>query len=222
MPVGNPLHAPDTALFSLDTNGDHQFDAGDQVFLYGLSTDQFVSGHWAKTPLIQPEGTPRAQFAANGPGPGGAGPLTQAQLEPVLDQAIAAWVADGASATQLEAAQVQIGTLDDNLVGETIGNQITLDATADGWGWNTDTSNADFTTTGPNGLQATPGSAAAGQMDLLTVVEHELGHELGLPDLNPLSNPSDLMAATLAPGVRRQPTTKDLDALFASLGGPPS
>ena len=136
-------------------------------------------------------------------------------MEPVLDQAIAAWVADGASATQLEAAQVQIGTLDDNLVGETIGNQTTLDATADGWGWNPDTSNADFTTTGPNGLQARPGSPAVSQMDLLTIVEHELG----LPDLNPLTNPSDLMAATLAPGVRRQPTTQDLDALFASLGG---
>ena len=214
--------APNTAVFSLDTNGDLQFDAGDQVFLYGFDSDQFVSGHWAKTPPVQPEGTPQAQFAANGPGPGSMATLTEAQLEPVLQQAIAAWVADGASATRLESANVQIGSLDDNLVGLTSGNQITLDATADGWGWNTDTSNADFTTTGPNGLQATPGSAAAGQMDLLTVVEHELGHELGLPDLNPLSNPSDLMAATLAPGVRRQPTTQDLDALFASLGGPPS
>ena len=59
-----------------------------------------------------------------------------------------------------------------------------------------------------------------GKMDLLTVVEHELGHELGLSDVNPTSNPSDLMASTLPTGVRRQPTTQDLDALFASLGGP--
>jgi hypothetical protein len=220
VPVGNPLYAPGTALFSLDTNGDGVFDAGDQVFLYGLSSDQFVSGHWAMTPPLQPEGTPQAQFAANGPGPGGVAPLTEAQLQPVLDQAIAAWVADGASTTQLESAQVQIGTLDDNLVGLTSGNEITLDATADGWGWNTDTSNADFTSTGIDGLQATPGSAAAGKMDLLTVVEHELGHELGLPDVNPQSHPSDLMAASLLPGIRRQPTTQALDALFASLGGP--
>ncbi len=221
-PVGNPLYAPGTALFSLDSNGDGQFDAGDAVFLYGLSTDQFVAGHWAKTPPVQPVGTPQAQFAANGPGPGGVAPLTEAQLEPVLQQAISALVADGANAAQLESAQVQIGTLDDSLVGETVGDQITLDATADGWGWNTDTSNADFTTSGLNGLQATPGSVAASQIDLLTVVEHELGHELGLPDVDPLSHPSDLMAATLAPGVRRQPATQDLDALFASLAGPPS
>ncbi len=203
VPVGNALYAPGTALFSLDTLGNHQFGPGDAVFLYGLTSDQFVSGHWAKTPPVQPQGTPQAQFAANGQGSGGATPLTQAQLEPVLDQAIAAWVADGASATQLESVQVQIGTLDDNLVGLTSGNQITLDATADGWGWNTDSSNADFTTAGAYGLQATPGSAAAGQMDLLTVVEHELGHELGLNDVDPASHPADLMDMTLPTGTRR-------------------
>jgi len=99
----------------------------------------------------------------------------------------------------------------------TSGNEITLDSTADGWGWNTDPSNADFTSTGTDGLQRAPGSAAADKMDLLTVVEHELGHELGLSDVDPASPPNDLMAATLLPGVRRQPTTQELDALFASL-----
>ena len=220
-PVGNALYAPGTALFTLDTNGNLQYDAGvDQVFLYGLYSDQFLSGHWGQTPPIQAEGTPQAQFAANGPGPGGVAPLTQAQLEPVVDRAIAAWESNGVRATELESVDVQIGTLDDNLVGLTSGNQITLDATADGWGWYTDTSNADFTSTGVSGLQATPGSSAVGQIDLLTVVEHELGHELGLSDVDPQSHPSDLMAATLAPGVRRQPTAQDLDALFASFGGP--
>ncbi len=212
---GSSFNAPGTALFSLDTNGDLAFDAGDQVFLFGLDTDQFVTGHWAPTPPVQPPGTPQAQFAANGPGSGLASPLTEAQLEPVLQQAIAAWAADGANVAQLEAAQVTIGTLDDNLVGETSGNQITIDATADGWGWNTDTSNADFTSAGPYGLQATPGSAAAGEMDLLTVVEHEFGHVLGLPDVNPLTNPSSLMASTLPVGVRRSPTAT-VDTVFAS------
>jgi hypothetical protein len=40
-------------------------------------------------------------------------------------------------------------------------------------------------------------------MDLLTVVEHELGHELGLSDVDPVSHPQDLMASTLPAGVRR-------------------
>ena len=50
--------APGTALFSLDTNGSLQFNSSSEVFLYGLVTDQFVTGHWAKTPPLQPEGTP--------------------------------------------------------------------------------------------------------------------------------------------------------------------
>jgi hypothetical protein len=33
-------------VFSLDTNGDHVFDAGDDVFLFGLSTDKIVIGDW--------------------------------------------------------------------------------------------------------------------------------------------------------------------------------
>ena len=37
----------------------------------------------------------------------------------------------------------------------------------------------------------------------MTVVEHELGHELGMSDVDPASHPSDLMAATLPTGTRR-------------------
>ena len=40
-------------------------------------------------------------------------------------------------------------------------------------------------------------------MDLLTVVEHELGHELGLADVDPTTHPTSLMAATLPVGTRR-------------------
>ncbi len=37
------------------------------------------------------------------------------------------------------------------------------------------------------------------------MVSHELGHELGLPDLDARANPGNLMDGTLAPGVRRLP-----------------
>ena len=63
--------------------------------------------------------------------------LTNAELQPVLQQAIANWAAAGANVSALENVNVQIGQLDDNLVGWTAGNTITLDPTADGWGWNT-------------------------------------------------------------------------------------
>jgi hypothetical protein len=178
---GAAFNAPGTALFSLDTNGNLQFDPSDAVFLYGLDSDQFVSGDWKKTPPLQP-----AEFAANGVGPGAA-PLTPDQLAPVVQQAIAYWTARGADPAQLESVPVQIGQLNSNLVGWTDLSGITLSADAAGWGW--------YTGQSPN--------VPANQMDLLTVIEHEFGHELGLSDVDPATHPGDLMDATLATGVRR-------------------
>jgi hypothetical protein len=176
-------NAPGVALFTLDSNGNLQFDPGvDAVFLYGLTSDQFVGGNWNVTPPLLP-----AQYAAGGRGPGSVPPLTDAELAPVLQQAIANWSAAGANAAQLSSVKVQIGHLNGNLVGWTDANQITLDADAAGWGWYT-------------GLQDNP---VANRMDLLTVVEHELGHELGLNDLDPATHPCDIMAATLPTGTRR-------------------
>ena len=139
-PAGNPLFAPGTALFSLDTNGDLTFDSGDQVFLYGLDDRPVRLRPLGEDAAPPTRGDTAGAVRGQRPRPRRRGAAHQAQLEPVVQQAIAAWAANGASATQLEAARVQIATLDDNLVGETSGNQITLDATADGWGWNTDTS----------------------------------------------------------------------------------
>ena len=53
-------------------------------------------------------------------------------------------------------------------------------------------------------------------MDLLTVVEHELGHVLGLNDLDASLN--DLMSSTLSDGVRRNISVSDIDAVFAVYG----
>jgi CSLREA domain-containing protein len=56
--------APGVAVFSLDTNGNHHFDAGvDAVFLYGFVTDQFVAGNWVVTPPLQPSTRPAAASA---------------------------------------------------------------------------------------------------------------------------------------------------------------
>ncbi len=58
--------APNTAVFSLDTTGALQFTATSQVFLYGNITDQFVTGNWAPTPPLLPQGTPQAELSADG------------------------------------------------------------------------------------------------------------------------------------------------------------
>jgi predicted Zn-dependent protease len=52
-------------------------------------------------------------------------------------------------------------------------------------------------------------------MDLVTALDHEMGHVLGLDHS---ADPGDLMFESLAAGVRTAPTARDVDTLFASLG----
>ncbi|MEN9557275.1 MAG: Matrixin, partial [Planctomycetota bacterium] len=49
-----------------------------------------------------------------------------------------------------------------------------------------------------------------GTMDLLTVLTHELGHVLGLSDLDGQQTPDRIMAGTLQPGQRRSVSVADL------------
>ena len=72
---------------------------------------------------------------------------------------------------------------------------VQLDATAAGFGWFVDPTPA-------NDSEFAGRKPPPAGMDLLTVVMHELGHELGLPDLDPATHPGDVMAEGLAPGVR--------------------
>jgi fibronectin type 3 domain-containing protein len=118
--------------------------------------------------------------------------LTQKQLDRVVAEAIRFWAATGLSAAQvsaLEHVQFVITNLPGGLLGDTVGNVIYIDSNAAGYGWS---------------LGAV---VAPCNVDLLTVVCHELGHELGLSDLDTNANPSDVMDATLAPGMRRLPRT---------------
>jgi hypothetical protein len=131
--------------------------------------------------------------------------LTAPQLQPVVQAAIAAWQAAGASAAQVAAlSQVpaHIAPLPAAHLGEEAGGQIWISPNAAGWGWYTDASAASS-----QAFPARPGSPAAGKMDLLSVVSHELGHVLGLEDG---SDRGDVMGEALAPGVRRLPAADDL------------
>ena len=185
----------------------------------GLTAVQDILAWTFQTSLPrQRTGNLQPQLAAGGPAPSDSGfpPLTEAELAPVAQEAVAIWAATGLSAAQvdsLNAVQYHIGTLGGGVLGLTgLGAQVvSLDATADGYGWFLDSMPGDDSAFGnvvaPFELQASLGSPAFGRMDLLTVVEHELGHVLGLSDLDPQSVPHDLMTETLATGVRRLPTT---------------
>jgi chitodextrinase len=147
-------------------------------------------------------------------------PLTIAELQSVIPAAIAEWQIAGADANQVQAlqnAQFAIADLPTTYLGWTFApvtgdpahpGQVVIDRTAQGFGWFIDAGpagDAGFTLqVAPTERHAPAGSPPSKRFDLLTVVAHELGHILGLPDiLDEANHPGDLMDQTLNPGVRR-------------------
>src|SRR5262249_24908686 len=100
--------------------------------------------------------------------------------------------------TAMGATQFAIADLDGLTLGLEAGSLITLDATASGWGWFVD----------PTSVS---GTAAAGMIDLLTVVSHELGHVAGFAHEN-----SGVMQPTPEAGARELPP---VGALIDPLAG---
>jgi co-chaperonin GroES (HSP10) len=144
--------------------------------------------------------------------------LTQAELDSVVAAAIGQWASAGASAAQLAALHAVIFSVAD-LAGNIIGDQgpgahITIDTDAAGHGWFVDPTpndNSEFThaqNAAGTDLLTDPSNAAAGHLDLLTTVTHELGHVLGLDDVQ--SPADDLMYVNLVNGERRLPDAADV------------
>jgi hypothetical protein len=178
--------APGTAVFTLDNNGNLAFDPGvDEVFLFGNITDTFVAGNWAPAELAASRGF-------------GGAPLTPDQVGPIFDAAVARWAAAGLSAgavAQLNSTPVRIADLSGNELGLAEPGEIVLSRDAAGNGWYVDPTPLD------DSEFADPSGPQAGRIDLLTVIEHELGHELGRPD----DTGGGLMDGVLPTGTRRAP-----------------
>lgn len=165
--------------------------------------------------------TPTPQLALQGPGPGSSQFLTMSELTPILAIAMQHWADAGASAAQIAqlehaAASIQIADITNaNVLAETdAGGTITIDANAAGWGWFLDSTpgdNNEFHATATANELAANGGDAAGHMDLLTAVEHELGHVIGLGD----SGSTGVMNVNLDVGERRLPDATDVAAANA-------
>ncbi len=142
----------------------------------------------------------------------GSGVLTVATLQPLVDAAINRWttaLGDGSRTGALKHVSFRIADLPGTYLGWTSVSVVWIDRDAAEYGWFIDASPLDDSEFGDararSEFHAGGTSPALGRMDLLTVIAHELGHVLGLDDLDPTVAPDDLMAETLAPGIRRLP-----------------
>jgi hypothetical protein len=129
-------------------------------------------------------------------------PLEAGAAASVLRVARAAWIGAGADAVTLDSVRLVVTDLPGAEVADTVGTTVYLDATAAGWGWSA-------------------GAPEAARMDLLSVLEHELGHVLGLSH-GTSARYGDVMLPTLAPGVRRTlPVIATPDGGVSAVAGSP-
>jgi uncharacterized repeat protein (TIGR01451 family) len=133
---------------------------------------------------------------ATSEGPGAAASLTNAQLQPLVAQAIDYWRNAGVPADDLHALDnvtVQLTTLAGGQLGLEAPGHIWIDQTAAGWGW----------------------SLNGGQMNLSTVLTHEVGHALGFEHTE-----TGVMASTLAPAVSGPTFVTNQAAIGVSAASP--
>jgi len=139
--------------------------------------------------------------------------ITTQDLQPLVTEAIHRWTLAGLTDAQLKIlndSEIVISDLADDGLGmaSEFDGVIRLDVNAAGFGWFIDTTPArdeEFRRTDQLfELEALAGRGADGRIDLLTVIVHEMGHLLGLPDLS--ANSHDVMADALPPSLRRTPT----------------
>jgi hypothetical protein len=100
--------------------------------------------------------------------------LSFQQVAGLLPEAIHRWQAAGVDTAALAGIDVRITDLGGTTLGLAAGHTIWLDDNAASWGWFVDptpSNDSEFTTLGNQGEK--------NRMDLLTVLEHEVGHLLG-------------------------------------------
>ena len=122
--------------------------------------------------------------------------LTGETAAPLVDLGRAVWSLEDVTAdARLSGVEVIVTDLPGKVLGlaSEVSNTIWLDTNAAGHGWRIDS----VASSQPTG------------MDLLSVISHELGHLLGLEDLDPTAHAGDLMAARLTAGTVRLPLGGD-------------
>jgi membrane-associated phospholipid phosphatase len=166
----------------------YQFDNANGQALGGEVAGYVVGGFL----LPRDDGDDQLRAAGAAPAPTNES-LRAGQVQPLLAAARARWLAAGIDPSALTDITVRIADLGGLTLGKAAGGVIWLDDNAASWGWFVDPtprSDAEFTTPGNQGEQ--------GRMDLLTVLEHEIGRLLGREH-----EAVGVMQATLSAGIRR-------------------
>ncbi len=175
----------------------------------GLPASTAVANNVEADAVMLVQTTPELAAGGLGHNPNAAA-LTASEAMPLVHEAELRWAAAGANVKALGSVQVVVGTLPGAELGESsaVVDTIFLDSNAQGYGWFIDPTpgqDSEFPLRVAATEERATGGPAAGQMDLLTVIMHEMGHFLGHDDLSPQAFPYDLMSADLAVGVRRLP-----------------
>jgi hypothetical protein len=143
--------------------------------------------------------------------------LSDDQLKSVMNEAIQIWEEAGLSKEKVEwlrNSHFYIDGLAKGNLGNSVIGAFAISPNADGNGWYIGTdkdSYAQFNHILSSGRMLTsPSKIAAGRMDLLTCILHEMGHILGLKDLNKKSDRNNIMYGKLPVGERRLPTKEDV------------
>jgi hypothetical protein len=135
--------------------------------------------------------------------------LSLESVEPIVAGALARWQQSGIApvdAATLNALQFQVADLPGEAVSQTNGTVVTLDLDAAGRGWFVDATpllDEEFSGTSYQSLVARDESAA-GRLDLLTAIVHEMANVLDEPAAAAGFEATDTL--TLATGTRRLPT----------------